>query len=408
MRALRRFGVGRGAAALTACAALACASCQLLFGLDDLTGGTCDAHCGAEVAAWDAAWPSSQDATLTNSDGDDESLGTTLPDASDEVPPGAGPPEAGLPEAGQAEADPPEAGLPEAGPPEASPPEAGQPEAGADAGSPCTCVPPPPIGWTGPIAVWEGSGPAPGCSGDYPAQVLDALAALDAGAPQCACGCGPLTGASCPSSFTATIFSDPGCTTACDSVTVSAGACVNVHGQCANVHGIGASPQAQGGSCAPQASAFVPTAGWGRTARACESAVPPVQSGCASGQICAPAPAAPMEPRLCVFMAGVVPCPAGGYSVQRTVYAGVADTRGCTPCSCGAPSDASCTGTLQEGCGQTGPVNQLPTACGGLSDPGSVLLVAAPVLSGGSCRSDGGVPAGSAVPSSPTTVCCMP
>jgi hypothetical protein len=63
---------------------------------------------------------------------------------------------------------------------------------------------------------------------------------------------------------------------------------------------------------------------------------------------------------------------------------------------------------LQEGCGQTGAVNELPTVCGGLSDPGSVMLVSALVASGGTCPSDGGVPTGVAAPSSPVTVCCMP
>jgi hypothetical protein len=158
----------------------------------------------------------------------------------------------------------------------------------------------------------------------------------------------------------------------------------------------------------PQASTVVPLAGWGHSARACESVIVPVQNGCTAGQVCAPAPAAPMEPRLCVFMAGDVACPNVGYSVRRTVYGGVVDNRGCTPCSCGTPTGVSCAATLQEGCGQTGTVHDLPTVCGGLSDPGSVTLLAAPVASGGSCPADGGIPTGSAAPSSPTTVCCMP
>jgi hypothetical protein len=133
----------------------------------------------------------------------------------------------------------------------------------------------------------------------------------------------------------------------------------------------------------------------------------PLQVGCGAGLLCARAPASPMEPRLCVVRAGEVACPPG-YSEQRVAYGGLADSRGCAPCSCGAPFGVSCTGTLQEGCGQTGPVNELPTTCGGLSDPGSVLLLATPIAVGGSCLPDGGAPMGSAVPSSPTTVCCMP
>jgi hypothetical protein len=430
VREASRFGIGLGVAATIACAALGSA-CELLFGLDGLTGGTCDADCVSHATVPDGDLGSGDDAWVAGGDDGDDTLGTESQDAGEEVSFEAGPFDAGLPDAslpdvgpfdaGLSDADAFDAGLPDAssydagsssdgspevGPPEAGLPETGPSEAGMDAGGPCTCVPAPPVGWTGPVAIWEGSGPAPGCSGDYSAPVLDALADLDAGAARCTCDCGPLTGASCPSSFTATIFGDQGCTSACDSVDVSAGACVNVHGKCANVHGIGASPQAEGGSCTPRSSTVVPIAGWARAARACESVIAPVQSGCTSGQICAPAPAAPLEPRLCVFMAGQVACP-GGYAVQRIVYGGVADSRGCTPCSCGA-SGVSCTGTLQEGCGQSGPVNDLPTVCGGLTDPGSVMLLAALVASGGSCASDGGVPTGSAAPSSPTTVCCLP
>jgi hypothetical protein len=115
-----------------------------------------------------------------------------------------------------------------------------------------------------------------------------------------------------------------------------------------------------------------------------------------------------MEPRLCVFTIGDVACPGDGYTVKRTVYGGVTDSRACTPCSCGGATGVSCTASLQEGCGQTGPVNDVPTTCGGLSDPGSVMLLATLVARGGTCGAVGGVPTGSAVPSSPTTVCCMP
>jgi hypothetical protein len=397
---MSRLGIGLGAAATIACAALTCASCELFYGLDSFTDGSCDANCGEDVSA-------------IGTDAEGDGFGVVLQDSGGQLMPGSGPPDTGSTGSG-----PPDAGSHDSGAPGTLPPDAGQTQlapdtgppvmVGGDAGGSCTCVPAPPVGWSGPLSVWEGGGFPPGCSGDYSAQVLDALADLAAGQAQCTCSCGAATGAACPSSFTATVFSDQGCTTACDSVVVSAGACVDVHGQCANVHGIDALPQAQGGSCKPKASTIVPTAGWGQTARACESVVAPVQSACGPGEVCAPPPAAPMEPRLCVLTQGDVACPGTGYSVKRTVYGGVTDSRGCTPCSCGAPSGVSCKATLQEGCGQTGPVNPVPTTCGGLSDPGSVMLLATLAASGGSCGPVGGVPTGTALPSSPTTVCCMP
>jgi hypothetical protein len=398
---------------MVAFAALASASCELFYGLDSLIGGdTCDAAC-------DDAWVSGADAWSSGGDAQSDAFGLQSPDTSGAVLPESGSRDSGAPAIGpldsgslddgsldDARPDAPQAATPDSASPETGPP-ALTIDAGDAGGSCASCVPAPPVGWTGPVAIWEGAEGPPACSGDYSASVLDALENLVAGDAQCTCDCGHLTGAICPSSFTATVYSDPGCNTACDSVVVSAGACVDVHGQCANVHGIGASPQALDGGCAPKASTVVPKPAWGLLARACEPAVAPVQNGCSAGQICAPAPAAPMEARLCVFQSGDVACPAGGYSVKRTVFAGVHDTRACTPCSCGAPTGVSCTATLQEGCGQTGPVNQLPTACGGLSDPGSVMLLAPLVASGGSCSPMGGAPAGSATPSSPTTVCCM-
>jgi hypothetical protein len=397
-------------------ATLACASCEVFYELGSLTGGTCDAAC-------DDAWVSGGDAGWAGDDAQSDAPGPQMPDVGgaglpdgasrDSGTPGTGSFDSGTPGTGPFDAASSDtgSGAPEASTsafPDSGPPTVDSGPVQVDAGGSCACVPAPPAGWTGPVATWEGAEVAPPCSGAYSAAVLDAFENLVAGDAQCTCDCGSLTGATCPSSFTATVFSDQGCATACDSVLVSAGACVDVHGVCANVHGIGASPQAQGGSCAPKSSAQVPKPVWGLLARACESAVAPVQNGCSTDQVCAPAPAAPMQPRLCVFMAGDVACPAGGYSVKRTVYAGLHDSRACTLCSCGAPTGASCTATLQEGCGQTGPVNQLPTTCGGLSDPGSVMLLATLVASGGSCSPVGGAPTGSAAPSSPTTVCCMP
>jgi hypothetical protein len=374
-------------AATLACAALGPIACQPLFGLDGLTGGSCDAECDVQATSSDAGLGIDPDTSVSSIDaGGDEGPGNMLRDSGQAVSP--------------------DAGRAESGSPEAAPPDTGP--TGIEAGSGCACIPAPPAGWIGPVAMWEGAGPSPGCTGDYSAQALDAFAALDAGPAECTCDCGELAGASCPSSFTATIFSDNGCATACDSVVVSAGVCVDVHGQCANVHGIAAAPQATGGSCAPKSSAAVPTASWGQSARACEAAVVPVQQGCNAGQICAPAPVAPMEPRLCAFKAGDVDCPGGGFTIRRTVYGGIADGRGCSSCACGTPSGVSCTGTVQEGCGQSGAVNQLPATCGGLSDPGSVTLVGNLVASGGSCAPSGGTPTGTAAPSSPTTVCCMP
>jgi len=115
-----------------------------------------------------------------------------------------------------------------------------------------------------------------------------------------------------------------------------------------------------------------------------------------------------MAPRPCILSPGDLSCPPGAYSVRHVYYASVSDSRACTACACGVAAGVTCSATAQQGCGQTGPAIPLPTACASLPSPGSVTLIAAATVTGGSCTPSGGQPTGALVPTGATTLCCMP
>jgi hypothetical protein len=349
------------------------ASCEVLFDLNGLSDGGCDAACGG----------GSLDAALGSGDATQ-------------------PADTGLASDAAAEAGPADAGADGAFGVDASE----GTDSNDDAG--CACLEQPPAPWQGPAALWEGSGSPPGCAGAYGAKVLDAF--LDPVGPPagCTCSCGAPAGATCASSASATLFSDHTCSTACSTVLLTTGTCPNVQGTCVNVFGIAADLQASGGTCRPQSTTDLAGWSWSGSMRACEPAEPAGRATCGASQVCLPMPAAPMELRPCILASGDLACPAGAYSVRHVYYGTASDTRGCAACTCGSATGVTCSATVQEGCGQTGPTFALPTTCASLADPGSVELTAVAAPSGGSCAPSAGQSTGSVIPASPTTVCCMP
>ena len=78
---------------------------------------------------------------------------------------------------------------------------------------------------------------------------------------------------------------------------------------------------------------------WGTVARSCRGVA---YGRCAMpAEICAPAP----EPDFaqCLARDGDRECPGPYYTVKHVFYSGLADTRDCTPCACGAPLGSTCT-----------------------------------------------------------------
>ena len=201
-------------------------------------------------------------------------------------------------------------------------------------------------------------------------------------------------------------------------LTLIPGACtpVDVSAACGAVLGTEMTlPQstASEGSCLPLATTTMAPASFMNATRACGASAAPVQADCPAGSVCAPTPSGPFEPTLCIEQPGNVPaCPTVAYTSRSVVFGGLNDTRGCSACTCGPVTGASCSGSVTEfaqsdtGCttGQT--IYALGQSCDPVQQPSSLEL--AMTSSGGSCAPSPVVATGSAVPTQPMTFCCIP
>ncbi len=288
----------------------------------------------------------------------------------------------------------------------------------AAAGVACTYAAPP--GWTGPVALYSGSGgaPVPACPAAFPMVAASAFASLSAPPASCsACACIPPPAPSCPNPPNVDFYQDPGCSVPCDTLSVPPGQCVPYSAACGVApQGVDmtVNPPVNAGSCLINGGdATLQSITWGTAARAC-TAAGYGQSDCPAGQVCAPVPAPPFGAKLCILQQGSVGCPSGAYSQQNVFYEGETDSRGCAPCSCGGLSGETC-GTLVIysdifGCSAPafGPA-PAPLTCNPFGAPSTQLgVVYSPGATQGSCPPGGGGPTGSASPASPVTVCCQP
>lgn len=274
-----------------------------------------------------------------------------------------------------------------------------------------TCAPIAPAGWQGPLSFWTGSSTAPPCANFY-LPFFDGGTGLSAGAAQCSCSCNPPSGATCGS--VSVQFGTGGCTSGCGSVNVAPGVCTSVQTITTGCgSGVGATisgSTATGGACRPDASVVLPAVQWATQAVACE---PSGQSpaGCAAGEQCVPAPTAPFQ-GFCIVKPGSNTCPSP-FTNTHLFYADFAEGRGCSPCTCAAPTGVDCNAGAHAAtwgnpnCGGTiGPdLTPLPVACTSVTAK-SIQVDTAP--DGGACAPDGGTATGSASPQNLTTVCCTP
>ena len=267
------------------------------------------------------------------------------------------------------------------------------------------CEAPPPPGWAGPVAFYEGApGTVPACPAEYPSVAATGTSGVSAppatcgactcGAPAVTCSAAPLdlyASSSCPSPAAQTLM-------------LVGGACTPVPGM--DTHFVQEAPAAAVGACAPAGG--TPDAGplaWTTEGAACGPPAAPVS--CADGTLCAPAPAAPFAPRWCVWAAGAQACPPAfpeGY-----VWETGDDQRGCTPCVCGASGPATCTvttalyndGACNDPIGSIGTVGQ----CVYKQGVHSALATTSPSGSPG-CPAGGGSPTGAVVTTPAVTICC--
>ena len=109
-------------------------------------------------------------------------------------------------------------------------------------------------------------------------------------------------------------------------------------------------------------------------------------------------------------------CPPGYSYGPQVFYTGVSDARGCSPCTCAAPTGGQCTisspavGVYSNlGCSTQKTTLDAPSGCSALTGPDPVQLLATPMLSApGNCAGSGGMPVGVATPTGATSFCCTP
>lgn len=310
------------------------------------------------------------------------------------------------------------------------------------------CLGDPPTGWQGYFAIYDGpAAGTPTCGGDYPTKSFLGNADLSASPATCSkCNCAAPTGATCtvPAAFDVadaacngnptcgahlpTNWAAP-CVISAQSQYVQGG--VATCGQQADTtcsSGTAACNQSiivpaatvTGGSCsASQVQVTKPQTTWQAVGEAC-GGLTAGATGCNTGQQCIPRPPDGFEATTCISAPGAVDCPAGLFQKQHIFYTKVADTRDCSPCSCGSASGLSCSATITVYASTTGctgtpittiNIDSTTGSCGDLTGNPTVgsrkAVITGP--SGGSCTATGGTPTGAAVadPATAVTYCCL-
>jgi len=270
------------------------------------------------------------------------------------------------------------------------------------------CNAPPPPGWAGPVALYEGApGTLPSCPDVYSTPVAQGKRGATAPPAQCgACACGPAAVTCSPGSLD--VFWKSSCHGGSTTVDLPGGMCTGVPGMTGMVYSYGVAAPSVTGGCAPSGGVpSLPATAWTTAGIACAPAGPPVT--CAEGSVCSPPPPAPFEPRWCVWQAGAHACPAA-FPVPH-LWETADDQRGCSPCACDPPSTTcAVTTTLfssQAACPAGSPAATL-SGPGQCIDATDVQWAHAGVQLCGpsSCKASGGVPVGQVTPATATTICC--
>jgi hypothetical protein len=238
-------------------------------------------------------------------------------------------------------------------------------DAGApgDAGETCAgvCLPQPPAAWDGPMLVWTGDeAAAPPCPASASTESF-AAHRPPAGQPCAAtCACAPPSG-SCALPATLTTSA---ATCAGDSLSVPHTPFdppVKWQGDCTTANAIPAGQLCGGvpcvqsvtiapltmkeSDCLPIEQPNVPLPPWGTFARGCfVQRSPPL---CNTNGACVPAAPGP-EFKQCLAAIddhGARLCPPN-YPDKSIFYENFVDERVCTPCTCGAPENGTCTGSI--------------------------------------------------------------
>jgi hypothetical protein len=304
------------------------------------------------------------------------------------------------------------------------------------------CVGAIPVGWGdfGYAGLYRGTAAPPNCPADLPTTVYTGDTGLDWSNANCsACGCSAAQGQDCelvadldpskagqqpiqvanqPCGMAATQLSTLTVPAAWSGVCFHsenlAGGQTCVGSPC-NASVTAAGTIVTGGSC--NATGGVPNkppATFTVHGKACR--VTRQGKGCPTGEVCLPKPQGNFEPRVCIGKTGDEACPAP-FVTKSLLYDDFDDTRGCTGCSCGAPSGGSCELTihLHSDAAPSCSTEVVSVPTGGCANiPGNQAIrgrsyEVAQAPSGATCSpTQTSTPIGMVVETGPTTFCCLP
>ena len=292
------------------------------------------------------------------------------------------------------------------------------------------CVDVAPSGWSGFVQLLLGNGDAGAGACSAPYAVSQATGVADpVGAPADCSSCNCLVGDAGPITCsvgigTANLLCAPGGPT----TPAVQNTCVPVTG--ANGSSVGPTVTSSAGTCSPAPALAAPSA---PAAVVCalglDAGAPLVDAGaldagsasgpsCAATQACATPFTAPAgsPSGVCIYKAGVVPCPSGSYSSQHVVGTSIADTRACS-CGCvnpSCPTDGYVTGYTSNTCsGNAATTFDASTPCVDFANAnGSTAFIYHPSHGTfeGLCTTVDAGPSGSVAiaAAGATTYCCIP
>lgn len=290
---------------------------------------------------------------------------------------------------------------------------------GGGAGPACdgsdVCVPPVPASWMGPFVLHVGPDGAPACGAGFMGPLKAHVAPASASPAACnACSCSGPSGGTCdPPEIE--LYAQPSCSGGAaysGPVPGNPMTCTDIapdnmwSGIVTNV------PAPVGATCAPSGGDLAmplsePT--WAGQVALCAPNAP--GSACTNDGTCVPQPPAGYD-NFCVTKPNDAMCPAG-YPNKAVYYHDLADTRACSPCSCGDPNNTSCTFSVQMYTTNIGcQVAQLNASlkegqCTDATTTWNGTAWSASPTSQGSCNEAGGEPVGEVTATNPQTVCCV-
>jgi hypothetical protein len=284
------------------------------------------------------------------------------------------------------------------------------------------CVSPVPTGWQGYVAatMLGKDTPLPDCDVAWPSQTDWKTGMLNGPPASCsACNCSDPMGGHCNlTQVGVAVYNDGTCTLSLGTSPVTTQNCTAIgllNGLTSfKAKLVGSSLPSQSYCTADGGNPAIPPAYFDKHARLCGD--PGISTGCANGRQCLPAPP-PAFPGLCIYQTvndGVtVACP-NGFSPAPDFYSGLADSRGCTACTCGPPVAQTCEMSAQITAGTTCNPSAPPIYPGTCNGPFATANLAASVMvsagtpKNGTCNPSVSSPTGAASGTGRTVVCCLP